>query len=213
MEEALKEIKESLKDLPSHIREVVTHAPWQDRIEELALKYSLTEEQKSALFTEVLLVLTATTSEEELAESIENELGVSSILAEQLTEEIGERIFLWIQKLYTEKENATAKSISSENTLDIPPANLPGEVIEDFGVVKSVPLQDQVKDFFAPAQAQSTEPAAPVQMKPEPVVVSTPPPPMSFIANKLTQPTRPESTTPVEIPKIYSADPYREPIE
>jgi len=217
MEEVLKELKESLKDLPSHIREVVTHAPWQDRIEELALKYSLTEEQKTALFTEVLLVLTAIAPEEELAESIESELQVSGILAEQLTEEIGERIFSWIQRLYTEKENVTTKSTSLENALDIPPVNLPSEVMEEeFGVVKSVPLQDQVNDFFAPAQMMEQAPEPPV--KPEPVYIpqvpemSTVSQPQSFIANKLTQPTvfaQQEEKPPVK----YTADPYREPIE
>jgi hypothetical protein len=225
MQEALKELKISLETLPSHIRDVVVHTSWEAKIKELALKYSLTEEQESLLFTEVLLVLTAVSSEEELAENIENELGVSGILAEQLAEEIGQRIFSWIQRLYTEKEKSLTTEAEKEN-LDIPPINLPGEVIEESpsswlpsSKEKSPSiLQDQVNSFFAPTPA--TEPA--IEVKPEPISipqtpitppVQTPPQPQSFIANKLTQPIKIEPKAPIEIPKTYSVDPYREPIE
>ncbi len=198
-----------IKQIPQSVQKRITSSEWLKRVKEIGLKYSLTEEQILSLIFETLFILSTVESEEDLAENIEGELVVSNILAEQLAEEIKERVITWVNKL-----NSNDSTSETANSLDIPPANLPGEVIEEeFGVVKSVPLQDQVKDFFAPAQAQSTESVVAFQMKPEPVIVSTPPPPMSFIANKLTQPTRPESTTPVEIPKIYTADPYREPIE
>lgn len=261
MEEALNEIRESLQTLPSHIREVITHTPWKPKITEIALKYSLTEEQEKSLFMEVLLVLVAILPEEELAENIENELGVSGILAEQLTEEIRDRIFLWIQKLYTEKEKVLVKKITSNtegNILDIPPPNLPGEIIgeeesptntqevtletpqEQAPAYISTPeaalvtppvqphtsLQEQAKDFFAPQTPQasptfsfqpnppqqpisSTAPRTPIS-QPETTPAIDPKP--SFISNKLNQPTKPQTLSP-EIPKTYTIDPYREPIE
>lgn len=231
MEEALQEIKESLGTLPSHIREVVTQTQWEPKIEELALKYSLTEGQKKALFTEVLLVLVAINPEEDLMENIENEVGVSGILAEQLTEEVGERIFTWIHKLYTEKEKNIKEQPLKEstlNTLDIPPPNLPGEVVEESAeekvpvVVSTTPtatlLRDEVKDFFAqPTQQENLTPQeTPVPQQPtftppieQPFVPQSP---RSFITQKLTQPST-LSTPPVDIPKTYSVDPYREPLD
>lgn len=214
MEETLQEIKASFQNLPSHIRDVISHAAWKPRIEELALKYSLTEEQKNALTTEVLLILVAIVPEDELAENIKNELAVSSILAEQLSEEIGERIFSWIQKLYTEKEKSLLTqntSHSQENTLDIPPPNLPGEVIEEEEnefVAKPTPIQDQVKDFFAPKEVEvpvvAAAPSSFIRPIETPLEEPAPQKPQSFISQKLSQPTAPQK---------YTADPYREPIE
>lgn len=226
MEEITQALKESLKDLPSHIREVIIHTPWQEKVDELALKYSLTEEQKSALFTEVLLVLTATTSEENLLENIKNEVGVSNILAEQLTEEIGDRIFSWVQKIYTEKEKMASESTFLENTLDIPPPNLPSEDLAEEAPVlwtKQEPLAQLQETTHTILEEQVTPPTPPqhqetysfkadITPKPEPDTVITPPTPRtSFIENKLSQPVKPAS--PVAPPQSYVSDPYREPLE
>ncbi len=221
MEEALQEIKESLKTLPSHIREVVTQTNWEPKIEELALKYSLTNEQKCALFIEVLLVLVAINPEEEIVENIENELGVSTILAEQLAEEVGERVFSWIYKLYTEKAEQPTRNIASKppiNTLDTPPPNLPGEIIEDhplppvdseplFAKTQQRPLRDTVADFFAKPETIETTVTEPTTLpKPEPT--NTTP---TFISKKLSQPST--ISTQARTPQSYTVDPYREPVE
>ncbi len=221
MEEALQEIKESLKTLPSHIREVVTQTNWEPKIEELALKYSLTNEQKRALFIEVLLVLVAINPEEEIVENIENELGVSTILAEQLAEEVGERVFSWIYKLYTEKaEQHTHNGAPKQpiNTLDTPPPNLPGEIIEDlplppvdqeplFAKTQQRPLRDTVADFFAKPEPIETPVIEPTSLpKPESANTTS-----TFISKKLSQPST--ISTPSRTPQSYTVDPYREPVE
>lgn len=225
MEEALQEIKESLKTLPSHIREVVTQTKWAPKIDELALKYSLTDDQKRALFTEVLLVLVAINPEEDIVENIENELGVSGILAEQLAEEVGERIFSWIYKLYTEKENAMHQT-KNQNSLDIPPPNLPGEIIEEeisqptqpeplFAHADTQTHEEAVKEFFTTPKEDMVKAEKPLETPPsftpameKPFVPQTP---RSFIAQKLSQPST--LATPPNTPKTYPVDPYREPLD
>ncbi|MHB1316599.1 MAG: hypothetical protein ACYCZW_01945 [Minisyncoccota bacterium] len=178
------EIKKAFNELPLEIRELIKHSSWESKLREISLKYSLTENQTDTLSFEVLLVLLAISSEEDLSENIKTELGVSGILAEQLTEEINQRIFSWIEKQYSEKEN---KHI---NSLDIPPVNLPGEVVEDIPesmteyteknneiieekyiapentndtienlqTPEPVLLRDEVTDFFAPTQTVQEKP-------------------------------------------------------
>jgi len=218
MEETLQEIKTSFHTLPSHIRDAIVRVDWVTKIEELALKYSLNDAQKNGLITEVLLVLTAITPEEELAENIKNELEVSSILAEQITEEIGERIFSWIQKLYTPKENDILKQPvphTETNTLDIPPINLPGEVIEESTpdtLISTEYAQDTAHSSmtnrpeeqpYIPLKNQDDRPTTQLQDTPRR---------QSFISNKLNQPTN-QTTSNQDIAKKYTIDPYREPIE
>jgi len=217
MNEIIQEISSYVKKLPPHIREIVLHANWEPKVEEIGAKYSLTKDQIIDIGYEVLFVLVGMEPEEDLSENIEIELNVSSILSDQIAEEIESRIIAPLLKQIEQNKNTFLYEETRENALDIPPANLPSEVMEEeFGVVKSVPLQDQVNDFFAPAQMMEQAPEP--QVKPEPVYIpqvpemSTISQPQSFIANKLTQPTvfAPQEEKP---PVKYTADPYREPIE
>lgn len=223
---------ELIKKVPESTRKLLGATEWLRRIKEFSSKYSLTEEQTITLIVEILLVLAEATGSEDLAENIEEEVGVSQILAEQLAEETEERIFKWIKQEPVVKVGDATHTIITEhaNSLDIPPVNLPGEVIEESSnswIPNAVPatpeknhsiLQDQVNSFFTPAAT-----VAKVEMRPEPTVIpktsfvppaiQTPPKPQSFITNKLTQPTQPQQAAPIETPKIYTTDPYREPLE
>ena len=210
-------IKDAYKTLSDDVKNIIGSSEWLKRVREIGQKYSLTIEQIDSLGYEILFTFLNLQSPDLLNETIEEELDISSILAEQIVEEIEERIFAWAMK------KIEPKQIEDVNTLDIPPVNLPGEVIEESTnswMPKTVPttpekthsmLQDQVNSFFAPASA-AAEPK--VEMRPEPTVipkasfippvVQTPPRPQSFISQKLSQPTAPQK---------YTADPYREPIE
>lgn len=217
----IESIIEFTKNIPEEIRKIIISTEWLKRVKELRAKYSLTEEQTAALIIEILLIIAEITSPEDLAQNIENEADVSQILAEQLAEEVGERIFSWIHKLYTEKDPQHSPTLSLTqqpvNTLDIPPSNLPGEVIGDeesgsipspeplFAKTQQRPLRDTVADFFA--KPETTE--APL-VEPTPAPKPEPTTPPSFISKKLSQP----STAPTQprTPQSYTVDPYREPL-
>lgn len=190
-------IKDAYKTLSGDVKNIISSSEWLKRVREIGQKYSLTVEQIDSLGYEILFTFLNLQSPDLLNETIEEELDISSILAEQIVEEIEERIFAWAMKKIEPKE------VESINALDIPPPNLPGEVIreeeeESEFRVKSTPLQDQVKDFFTPA------PRNPIQPIEVPIEEPVPQKPQSFIAQKLTQPTAPQK---------YTADPYREPFE
>ncbi len=217
-------IKDAYKTLSDDVKSIIGSSEWLKRVQEIGQKYSLTVEQIDSLGYEILFTFLNLQSPDLLNETIEEELDISSILAEQIVEEIEERIFAWAMKKIEQKQTPEIK----ENTLDIPPPNLPGEIIEEFikekvpVVVSTTPtatlLRDEVKDFFAqPTQQENLTP----QETPVPQQSTFTPPmeqpfvpqsPRSFITQKLTQPST-LSTPPVDTPKTYSVDPYREPIE
>ena len=222
-----------LQNLPPVVQKCIGSAEWKVKIMEIGKKYSLQPAQINNLEMETLLVSIGVESDQEMMENVKKELDISDILAEQLVEDVNQRIYKWIYKQWSPEETKTEDGIAEQNTikpesnsihpLDIPPPNLPGEVIEESSnswIPKTVPaapekthsiLQDQVNNFFAPA-ATVVEPK--VEMRSEPTVipqspfitpaVQNPSKPQSFISQKLSQPTAPQK---------YTADPYREPIE
>ncbi len=231
MNEATQEIASYLEKLPPNAREIISHANWESKVNDIGKKYSLTDDQVVDIGYEVLFVLVGMEPQEDLSANVESELGVSSILSDQIAEEIGSRIINpLIKQIEQSEDNSTTEPTEainesdSINTLDIPPVNLPGEVMEEEPVVKQSLLNDQVKDFFAPATTPIPTPIS-NEIQKEPVIepeitpapsnlihpIETPleeiaPKPQSFITNKLTQPT-----APTQAPQKYSADPYREP--
>lgn len=215
------DIKEYLEKLPLAVQKSIGSSEWKQKILDIGNKYSLQEDQIENLEVETLLVAIGVESDQEMIENIKRELDISDILAEQLVEDVNQRIYKWIYKQWSPEETKIKESIEGPstirlesdpiNTLDIPPVNLPGEVIEEEFKVKSVPIQDQVKDFFAPAVSNMQEPVItpvvpsnPIHPIELPIEEPVPQKPQSFISQKLSQPTAPQK---------YTADPYREPIE
>lgn len=226
MNEATQEIASYLERLPSHVRDIVSRASWESKVADIGQKYSLTDTQVVDIGYEVLFVLVGMEPEADLSENIEIELAVSKTLADQVADEIKNRIINPLIKQIEQKEfelssqplnDVPATNSEPVNVLDIPPINLPSEVIED-KVETQQPinsfqtqnttyekpqtlLRDEVSNFFTAQEKNSGLVAPPLQ---------TPKP--SFIADKLTQITQ-TKTLNTEIPRIYTTDPYREPIE
>ncbi len=214
------DIKEYLEKLPPAVQKSIKSSEWKQKILDIGNKYSLQPDQIDNLEVEALLVAIGVESDEEMILNIERELDISEVLAEQLTEDVNQRVYKWIYKQLSSEPtlqekvpepNIPEKEPEHANTLDVPPANLPGEVIEDEIKVKPVAIQDQVKDFFAPGPTIVSEtagapfvPSSPIHPIEAPIEEPVPQKPQSFIAQKLAQPTAPQK---------YSADPYREPIE
>lgn len=186
-------IKEAYRKVSDDVKHIIASSEWMKRVKEIGQKYSLTDTQIDALGYEVLFVFLNIQEAELLNETIEEELEISSILAEQIRDEIEERIFSWAVKKIEQKNSQP----NTTNSLDIPPPNLPGEIIGE----ESVPEEKSIFTFKTTPTQQPTQPNQ-----------QTPPQKPSFISQKLSQPTNP--TTPnQDIPKTYTIDPYREPIE
>ena len=220
MEQGTDEIFSYIKQLPPHMRDAVLAMDWLPHVDEIGQKYSLTEEQVGSVIYEVLFVLSGMEDEDNLTENIKEELDVSSVLAEQIHEDIKTRVIGFLLKKveqkertekYSKNESGTAPESSSEiptgpiadvsqkEMLDIPPTNLPGEVIEGNSDVVS----------------EANQPSTPIPLQN--------PSSSTFIQTKLSQITTsthvaPETTTPHIPPqfipnKSYETDPYREPLE
>lgn len=229
------------KVLPREIKDLIcSSSTWIVRGKEIALKYSLNNVQTGTLINTIFFVLTGIDIGDKLADTLSSKLDVSSLLGEQIYEDMEGRIFKYNIESLQKKNGGIEKKNAFQNTLDIPPANLPGEIIENENNEQqnTEPTPSREMSFagtpqtpFASAQNAQTNPSTlytpenkPVfsfkasssepLIKPAPQTPSpqTPTQKPSFISSKLSQPTRPQ-TPPSEAPKTYTVDPYREPIE
>lgn len=120
-----------LKQSPQLIQKSVLSSGWSDKVNEVGLKYSLTPNQIQILISEVLLVIMELENREHLVENLEHTLNISTILAEQLTEEISTRILKLTEKNTKQLAEPETPTPHASYTPGEPPANLPGEIIEN----------------------------------------------------------------------------------
>lgn len=206
------DIQTYLQKLPPVVQKCITSTEWETKISDIGKKYSLTTTQTTDLEMEILLVALGIESDEDMVENIKNQLSISETLAEQLTEDANERIYQWIyKKLNNEKE---VSETLDKKSLDIPPPNLPGEMIGEESVIPAPTLEQTLvpEIHVIPPQPLKDTHILTSQAGPTPQTTPTEAPKPSFIASKLTQTTKPIQPLP-EIPKTYTIDPYREPIE
>src|ERR1035437_5959007 len=107
------EIDKYLETLPDNVTELVHDKVWPKRVDEIAAKYSLNDEQKSALQDIVLFVLVGMESPETFGASLETELGISELLVEQILADLDERVFQYAAE-FIEKQNNPDESTSIE---------------------------------------------------------------------------------------------------
>jgi len=201
------------KSYPSIQKKVLSNG-WVDKLNEVSLKYSLTKENTKTLISEVLLVMLDLEEKENISQNLQHEAGISSVLADQLSEEINDRIFKLNERPVQTPQITEVSENTNTHSLDIPPINLPGEIIGE--------------ENLTPSQTPNPTPIVENNVVPQPIPLKDIPIPQtttitqsqqeltpqkpSFIANKLTQTTKPVPP-PAETPKAYTIDPYREPIE
>jgi hypothetical protein len=182
--DATQDIKEYLDRLPPVIRDAVLADEWRKRLGQIAAKYSLHLDQISALEYETMFVLIGMEAEDDFVENIEHELGVSKILAKELANEVGERVFKYILKLMEEKSAPAAKRFEPVATSPTLPNTALLTEMENMAS-QTVPHQSKVAE--PPMNLPGTE-----EPQPEPSTVVQRPKPLV---------------------KAYAADPYREPLE
>jgi hypothetical protein len=87
------ELDKYLENLPESVASLVQDKTWPKRVDEIASKYSLTDEQKSALQDIVLTMLVGMEDPETFEKLILTELSISQILAGQIFKDLDTRVF------------------------------------------------------------------------------------------------------------------------
>jgi hypothetical protein len=151
MDEKIK--KEYIKNLPKSIQDVVFESEWEKRTIEIGKKYSLSDVQIDNLADDVLLVLIGTEKAEELQNNIMNDLEISNIISEQITNELGVRVFEYAIKILEGKSKPQATT--QPKVPEIKPQNLP--MVEKGESVRVNPAPPTPRDTFKPVE-QSQKP-------------------------------------------------------
>lgn len=213
MDQDLKIIKEYLSKIPRVARDAILSDEWTNRITEISRKYSLNDDQTSNLNQESLLAAIGIEPEEDLRENLKNNMLISDLLAEQLSLDIEQRIFSWIDKVYEAKNKPEISNINPapekpriEPVVSAPTPNytprpkviLNTEPVQSPVAVprfKAVPLSDnEIGQDFIPNIAPKPSGVGIMETKINSVVEKT--------IDSAPRPTAPK----------YSVDPYREPL-
>lgn len=136
------ELDKYLSNLPSNIIDVAQDKIWPKRVDEIAIKYSLTEEQSIDLQDIILLIIIGVETPETFAQSVEQELNISKLLTEQIVKDIDVRVFQYIFNIISENKTAVTEKVQTltseveeiEKTVITPKT----ETKTDFDVVRSM---------------------------------------------------------------------------
>jgi hypothetical protein len=225
-------INEYLQELPEKTRSVILSSRWQSTANQIAKKYSLTNEQTEILIQQIWIFLIGGGDIENMTNELKDELGLSQLLAGEIYTEIEERIFKTIiNKLNEteEKKEATKETVFEvENPSDIPPDNLPtGEIDlddEDFDIKEEGEQKNQPEDTGTNENTKNQihnsitefKVETPQEIQTEPVPQIPTPPKQetkSIDFNSKFDTVVKQTDTENRPTKSYVSDPYREPIE
>src|SRR3989338_8060373 len=198
-------LPEYVKTLPKVLQDLIFNWPWEERIGEIAKKYSLNYNQTESLINGVLFVLIGLDKPETLQQTLVVELKISKLLTDQIVGDLENRVFEYAIKEIEGKGKIISKSkfpMSNQgqnlNDQTSKPESLARTVL-DTALKPKVP---EVKPAHLPMSNQN-------QNQNDKKVDS-------IIENKLKGVTTgtPEKTPPVpDAPRKYAVDPYREPTE
>ncbi len=118
-EETKNIIKEQLDTLPSVVQDAILHSGWQEKIRQIGKKYSLHIDQVGVLENQTFTVMLGLEDPVDFEKKMVADLGLTSLIASQLSMEINELIFkpikMELQKLEAEvevsEENPTKESV------------------------------------------------------------------------------------------------------
>jgi hypothetical protein len=95
---------EYVKTLPKEVQNLIFNGLWEQRITEIAKKYSLTQLQTDTLIDEVLLILIGLEAPGILVDTLMQELNISRLLAEQITNDLEIRVFEYALNFIQDKQ-------------------------------------------------------------------------------------------------------------
>lgn len=105
-------IQEYFSKLPEYIQDSIISDVWNKKIADIVKRYSLTQSQSVSLQYEITFVVVGMESGGDLVSNIKNELGVSLLLAEQISKDIEKELLSWldnVQEANTKKEPVKVK--------------------------------------------------------------------------------------------------------
>lgn len=110
MTEELKQtIEKEVKELPKEWREAINSVNWTKISEDIAKKFSVETERTDNFQLETLLVLIGATDPEFYAINIENQIGITKDMSENIAKEVSQKIFKPIYEALKQKTIAGLK--------------------------------------------------------------------------------------------------------
>ena len=224
---------EYFAQLPQEVQDFVMESSWQERVFEIAVKYSLDQTQTNTLVSYTLQLLIGLEDPELATGVLEKNLRISRLLATQISADLNARIFEYAIATVEKKLGVnTPTSVTTdvprnsevETTEPTVPANLPGAV--DVGSPEDyIHTEDEVEEivqkpipvprFTAMVTEETPVNESLVEQKINTAHTTpvTEIKPQNIIAEKLNTVVKPKIEKPTGIPEKYIVDPYRESIE
>lgn len=219
--------KEQLSKLPKEVIAFLSSANWSGDTDEIGSLYNLSGEELVAFKREVTLVLAGLVHPDEFREVLEQEVGIAGAVLDEIVKSVETKIFAPIRPALIEflkKEGAMEQAevppvlpvqdvpIVPPISLDVPPDNLP--VAEEVApLMPPIPSKAPNLEVEPPSEG-GVEPAHPFEEKMKKVFTAG----QQSMGDLTIEPTTSSSIVPAvpdvpPPPRIYHADPYREPIE
>ena len=121
MNETDKLVEEQFEKLPLNLQQAIKAVPWKSLVEEIGRANALNAEQIALLEQETMFIIYAFENPDDYVSNIARALNTSEEIAYNIAESIGNKIFVPISEK-SEQQNITTPI---NNTLEIPPNNLP----------------------------------------------------------------------------------------
>jgi hypothetical protein len=160
MDEQTQKIEEYIKKLPKEVQDFIAGNEWENRVNEISKKYALDAKQSEALSNNTMLLLVGLSDPENLTKNIEEDLGISGLLSEQIFEDLEKRVFDYALKIL-EKKPEIKKQTSAPIVSKIPeirPENLPAQTTKP--PVAQKPTENKISiPKYAPVSTPVNSPA------------------------------------------------------
>lgn len=187
-------IKERYQLLPEEVKRAFKALPIEATMQEIAQKNGLHVDQVGDLYTETALVMLGVEKVGDFKKNIQSNLHVSSALAENILNDVNQKIFLSIRQFLQAIEEVHKNTGIEDNSEEmVSRENILSEIENPPPTVHPISIADQTVAGAAKPREIVTE----TKVKPADAVAK------EFIEGKLTET--------VSLPsKKYNVDPYRE---
>lgn len=219
--------KEQIGKLPKEVVAFLSSSNWSSDADEIGSLYNLSHEELVAFKREVTLVLAGLVHPDEFKEVLEQEVGIAGAVLDEIVKSVETKIFAPIRPALIEflkKEDAekTAEEPVVEKETATAPMEKPRVQITDVAP-DNLPVGEEIAPLIPliPAKAPNleaeppSEPAHPFEEKMKKVFTAGQQS-MGDLTIGAAAPASVEPQAPPQAPnapRIYHADPYREPIE
>jgi len=186
-------IKERYKLLPDNLRKAISSIPLQDIIQEIATQNGLHVDQSGGLYVETMLIMLGVEKINDFERNLKNNIGVDSVTAKNLEIEINDKVFLSVRETLKKIQGLQESELINED-----------KVGNRDSILSEIENPQPVEHPISAAKTAVPEPSKDSISK-------------DFVTGKLSETVnmpaqKMNPDTPIEKPKGYSNDPYREPL-